>query len=94
MADRTILHSDLNSFYASVEIRNNPTLADKPVAVGGDEQAIRWPSSTASARRKRCGRRGVSVPIWSSCPRISTSTTGFLRPCARSIWITPARLSR
>ena len=39
MADRTILHSDLNSFYASVEIRNNSTLADKPVAVGGDEQA-------------------------------------------------------
>lgn len=33
--ERVILHSDLNSFYASVECLYNPELKDKPVAVGG-----------------------------------------------------------
>ncbi|MBQ3284102.1 MAG: DNA polymerase IV [Ruminococcus sp.] len=33
---RTILHSDCNGFYASVECLYNPDVRDKPVAVGGD----------------------------------------------------------
>ena len=33
--ERIILHSDLNSFYASVECMRNPEIRDKPVAVGG-----------------------------------------------------------
>lgn len=32
---KDILHCDLNNFYASVEIRDNPSLADKPIAVCG-----------------------------------------------------------
>ncbi len=34
--DRTILHCDLNGFYASVECVLNPALADIPMAVAGD----------------------------------------------------------
>lgn len=36
MVERVILHSDCNSFYASVECLHHPELRDKPVAVGGD----------------------------------------------------------
>lgn len=34
--DRTVLHSDCNCFYASVECLKHPHLRSKPVAVGGD----------------------------------------------------------
>ena len=33
--DRVILHCDMNSFYASVELLDHPELADVPVAVSG-----------------------------------------------------------
>ncbi len=34
--ERIILHSDCNSFYASVECLHHPEIREKPVAVGGD----------------------------------------------------------
>ena len=33
--DKVILHCDVNSFYASVELLDYPELKDKPVAVSG-----------------------------------------------------------
>lgn len=36
--ERVILHSDLNSFYASVECLHRPEIRDKPVIVGGDPE--------------------------------------------------------
>ena len=37
--DRVILHCDLNSFYASVELLDHPELRDRPVAVCGDPES-------------------------------------------------------
>ena len=36
MSERVILHCDLNSFFASVELLSHPELQNLPVAVCGD----------------------------------------------------------
>ena len=39
LSERVILHSDMNCFYASVEMLHHPEFAGMPLAVGGDSEA-------------------------------------------------------
>ena len=55
MGDRTILHSDMNSFYASVEMLHHPEFAGMPLAVGGDPEARHGIVLTANYIAKRKG---------------------------------------
>ncbi len=55
MASKIILHSDLNCFYASVEMNEHPELRDKPIAVCGSTENRHGIVLTASYPAKRRG---------------------------------------
>ena len=69
---RTILHSDCNCFYASVELLHHPELRGKPVAVGGDPEARHGIVLTADYAAKRRGVK-TGMALWQArqvCPDI------------------------
>lgn len=71
--NRTILHSDCNCFYASVELLHHPELRGKPVAVGGDPEARHGIVMTADYTAKRYGVK-TGMALWQAkqvCPDIT-----------------------
>ncbi|WP_021171103.1 DNA polymerase IV [Sporomusa ovata DSM 2662] len=76
---RTILHVDLNAFYASVELIHRPELRDKPVAVCGDAEARHGIVLAKSEMAKKAGVKTGDV-IWEArlkCPGLVTLSADF-----------------
>jgi DNA polymerase-4 len=71
-ASRTILHSDLNSFYASVEIMLNPELRGKAVAVCGSTEERHGIVLAKSEPAKKAGIK-TGMANWEAkrlCPEL------------------------
>ena len=54
---KKFIHIDMDAFYAAVEVRDNPSLADKPIAIGGDSR--RGVISTANYIARQYGVRSA-----------------------------------
>lgn len=70
---RTILHSDINACYASIEHLHHPELAGKPLAVGGDPEARHGIVLTADYLAKKRGVK-TGMALWQAkqiCPDIN-----------------------
>ncbi|OBI95209.1 DNA polymerase IV [Mycobacterium alsense] len=88
--EASILHADLDSFYASVEQRDDPTLRGRPVIVGGGvvlaasyeakAHGVRTAMGGAQARRL-CPHAVVIPPRMSAYSRASDAVFEVFRDC-------------
>ncbi len=88
--DASILHADLDSFYASVEQRDDPTLRGRPVIVGAgvvlaaSYEAKAWGVRTAmggAQARRLCPQAAVVPPRMSAYTRASDAVFEVFRHC-------------
>jgi DNA polymerase IV len=88
--DASILHADLDSFYASVEQRDDPTLRGRPVIVGNgvvlaaSYEAKAWGVRTAmggAQARRLCPHAAVVPPRMSAYTRASDAVFEVFRHC-------------
>jgi DNA polymerase-4 len=73
-ADATILHADLDAFYASVEQRDDPRLRDRPIIVGGGVVlAASYEAKAFGIRTAMGGRQARRLCPWAVVvpPRMS-----------------------
>ena len=70
MLERKIIHIDMDSFFASVEQRDNTKLKGQPIAVGSD--TIRGVVSTASYEARLFGVRSAMSVVKAKqlCPQL------------------------
>lgn len=69
---KTILHCDANNFFASVEIKLNPELRGKPIAVSGNPEKRHGIVLAKSEEAKKYGVK-TAEPLWQAkqkCPDI------------------------
>ncbi|WNS74145.1 DNA polymerase IV [Bacillus sp. DTU_2020_1000418_1_SI_GHA_SEK_038] len=84
---RVILHVDMNSFYASVEMAYDPTLKGKPLAIAGNPAERRGIIITCSYEARSFGVK-TTMPLWEAkrlCPQLIVKKPNFDRYRAASI---------
>ncbi|WP_246944809.1 DNA polymerase IV [Bacillus pinisoli] len=78
---RVILHVDMNSFYASVEVAYDPSLSGKPLAIAGNPEERRGIIVTCSYEARALGIK-TTMPLWEAkrlCPQLIVMTPNFDR---------------
>ena len=76
---RVILHCDLNNFFASVAMKQNPALRGKYIAVCGNPSLRKGIVLAKSENAKRMGVK-TGMPIWEAkrvCPQIEIIPTDY-----------------
>lgn len=84
---RVILHVDMNSFYASVEMAYDPALKGKPLAIAGNVEERRGIIVTCSYEARKFGVK-TTMPLWEAkklCPQLIVKKPNFDRYRAASI---------
>ncbi|MEH7437321.1 DNA polymerase IV [Neobacillus drentensis] len=84
---RVILHVDMNSFYASVEMAYDPNLKGKPLAIAGNVEERRGIIVTCSYEARKFGVK-TTMPLWEAkklCPQLIVMKPNFERYRAASI---------
>ncbi|RKJ25486.1 DNA polymerase IV, partial [Butyricicoccus sp. 1XD8-22] len=69
---RVILHVDMNSFFASVEIADDPSLKGKPLAIAGDAKQRKGIIVTCSYEARKYGIK-TTMQLWEAkrlCPKL------------------------
>lgn len=78
---RVILHVDMNSFYASVEMAYDSELKGKPLAIAGNPKERRGIIVTCSYEARKLGVR-TTMPLWEAkklCPELIIKSPNFDR---------------